>query len=80
MICIGPGTGIAPFRSLVQDRAVDRPQTMSHLIIYGCRNVDKDFYYKDEWTLFQDQGVCKLYCAASRDQVGRKPFLFPDGD
>ncbi|CAH7685567.1 NADPH dependent diflavin oxidoreductase 1 [Phakopsora pachyrhizi] len=68
VICIGPGTGIAPFRSLVQHRSDQTTGLNSHLIIYGCRNEDKDFYFRDEWSSFEGLGICRLHWAASRDQ------------
>ncbi|KAH9821289.1 hypothetical protein DFH28DRAFT_1191216 [Melampsora americana] len=72
VICIGPGTGIAPFRSLIQHRSFDFQNQVNDLIIFGFRNYEKDFYHKEEWIGFQNQGICKLFLAASRDQVQKK--------
>lgn len=52
VIMIGPGTGVAPFRGFVQERAkqaqdgVDVGRT---LLFFGCRRADEDFLYKTEW-------------------------------
>ena len=64
IIQVGPGTGIAPFRSFVQDRQ-NAPGAGQILVFFGCRSKTKDFYYSDEWTR---EGV-ELVVAASRDQV-----------
>ncbi|KAG0144216.1 hypothetical protein CROQUDRAFT_660286 [Cronartium quercuum f. sp. fusiforme G11] len=74
VICVGPGTGIAPFRSLIQERSIQDSKKMNHLIIYGCRNRDKDFYYRNEWEEFESRGICKFHSAASRDQE-RKHYV-----
>jgi sulfite reductase alpha subunit-like flavoprotein len=56
MLLIGPGTGIAPFRSFVHARlhqaasgSIDGPVGES-LIFFGCRDANHDYLYKDEWT------------------------------
>jgi NADPH-ferrihemoprotein reductase len=52
IIMIGPGTGVAPFRGFVQERAklaeegVDVGRTM---LFFGCRKSTEDFMYKSEW-------------------------------
>ncbi|EMT69674.1 FAD binding domain-containing protein [Fusarium oxysporum II5] len=53
VIMIGPGTGVAPFRAFVQERAevarrgnVDLGHT---ILFYGCRKAEGDFLYKEEW-------------------------------
>ncbi|XP_072933839.1 NADPH-dependent diflavin oxidoreductase 1 [Epargyreus clarus] len=68
-IMIGPGTGLAPFRSLLQERknrgTADK-QTL-HLF-FGCRYQDKDFHCRRELETMVDDGHLTLYCAFSRDQ------------
>ncbi|GAB4827847.1 multidrug-resistance type transporter [Ancistrocladus abbreviatus] len=76
LILIGPGTGCAPFRGFVAERAVQSEQipTAPILFFFGCRNEDNDFLYKDFW-LFHSQngGVLSeekgggFYVAFSRD-------------
>lgn len=63
ILCIGPGTGIAPFRSLAQHRPLP-----SNLVVFGCRNAAKDFYYRSEWEKWQREGGGRLHWCASRDQ------------
>merc|ERR1719474_53406 len=71
VIMIGPGTGLAPFRGFIQERAWQKEQGKpvgeTHLY-FGCRNKDKDFIYREELEKFVDDGVLTLHTAFSRDQ------------
>ena len=53
ILCIGPGTGVAPLRSLLQFRraqAVEAGTAVGPASLYfGCRNKAADFYFEDEW-------------------------------
>ncbi|XP_068336164.1 NADPH-dependent diflavin oxidoreductase 1 isoform X3 [Pyrus communis] len=77
LILIGPGTGCAPFRGFVEERAIQSltESTAPVLFFFGCRNEDNDFLYKDFWlSNSQDGGVLSeakgggFYVAFSRDQ------------
>ncbi|XP_062220458.1 NADPH-dependent diflavin oxidoreductase 1 isoform X2 [Phragmites australis] len=77
LVLIGPGTGCAPFRAFVEERAAQTAAepTAPVLFFFGCRNQDNDFLYKDFWlTHAQDEGVLSskkgggLFVAFSRDQ------------
>ena len=55
---VGPGTGIAPMRALLQEREFQRA-TGASLLFFGCQRRAFDFLYKDELEGFQHRGtVC----------------------
>ncbi|GMH85041.1 hypothetical protein TL16_g10105, partial [Triparma laevis f. inornata] len=62
-IFIGAGTGVAPLRSVIVGRA--RPN--DDRLVFGCRNAEADYYFKDEWAA---SGI-KVDVRCSRDQVRR---------
>ncbi|XP_023935479.1 NADPH-dependent diflavin oxidoreductase 1 [Bicyclus anynana] len=68
-ILIGPGTGLAPFRSLIQER-VYRGSAQSQVLhlFFGCRYEMKDFHCKEELLGLVAEDKLSLYCAFSRDQ------------
>jgi len=71
LILIGPGTGIAPFLSFLQQRSVQQRSTCIGKIItvFGCRRSEKDFLYKTELENYYNIGVISyLWIAFSRDQ------------
>jgi sulfite reductase (NADPH) flavoprotein alpha-component len=67
IIMVGPGTGIAPFRSFLQERAVNKGTGQSWLF-FGDQHAASDFLYQDELEKYQQDGVLtKLDAAFSRD-------------
>ncbi|KAL9624069.1 MAG: hypothetical protein Q9160_001591 [Pyrenula sp. 1 TL-2023] len=72
IIMVGPGTGVAPFRGFVQERAAmaERGENVGQTILfYGCRNRDQDWLYRDEWEGFKSQlgDKFQLFNAFSRE-------------
>lgn len=68
VIMVGPGTGIAPFRSFVQDRAAKGAKGKNWLF-FGDQRVKTDFLYQAEWEKALADGLLtRLDCAWSRDQ------------
>ncbi|WP_051591235.1 sulfite reductase subunit alpha [Bacillus sp. UNC438CL73TsuS30] len=67
IIMVGPGTGIAPFRSFIEERAVNKASGKSWLF-FGDQHAASDFLYQDELEKYQQDGVLtKLDAAFSRD-------------
>jgi len=68
VIMIGPGTGIAPFRSFIQERE-NRDAQGKNWLFFGDRTFTQDFLYQLEWQKYLKDGVLnKLDVAFSRDQ------------
>ncbi len=68
IIMIGPGTGVAPFRAFVEERA-ERNATGSNWLIFGDRTFSDDFLYQLEWQRhLRNARLDKLDVAFSRDQ------------
>ena len=55
IIMVGPGTGIAPMRALLQEREFQRAKGAS-VLFFGCQRRDTDFLYKEELEGFQQRG------------------------
>ncbi len=68
IIMVGPGTGIAPFRSFVEERAATGA-TGENWLFFGDQRYTYDFLYQTEWQDYLKKGVLtKLDLAFSRDQ------------
>ena len=82
IICIGPGTGIAPMRSLIYRRGRlhskwqagqgDGPTESKMLgscrLFFGCRHESQDFFYRSEWSAaIKEKFLDSLHVAFSRD-------------
>jgi sulfite reductase (NADPH) flavoprotein alpha-component len=69
IIMIGPGTGIAPFRAFLEERAATLA-TGKNWLFFGNQHFEYDFLYKDELSQFLDRGpLTKLDLAFSRDSA-----------
>jgi sulfite reductase (NADPH) flavoprotein alpha-component len=67
VIMVGPGTGIAPFRAFLQERAAIKAPGRNWLF-FGHQRVATDFFYREELDALRDQGVLtRLSLAWSRD-------------
>ncbi|WKS99526.1 NADPH-dependent assimilatory sulfite reductase flavoprotein subunit [Gallibacterium salpingitidis] len=68
IIMVGAGTGIAPFRAFMQQRAADEASGENWLI-FGNQTFTEDFLYQQEWQDYAKQGLLNRYHFAwSRDQ------------
>ncbi|MNO39388.1 Sulfite reductase [NADPH] flavoprotein alpha-component [compost metagenome] len=67
VIMIGPGTGVAPFRSFLEEREEQGAEGKTWLF-YGDRHFVTDFLYQTDWQRMLKDGVLsKLDVAFSRD-------------
>src|SRR5271166_1210796 len=71
VIMVGPGTGIAPFRAFVEDRAASGA-TGRNWLFFGDQRRATDYLYEDDWNRWLGEGVLtRLNTAFSRDQAGK---------
>ena len=69
VIMVGPGTGIAPFRAFLEQRALDGGRGRNWLF-FGEQRRATDFFYEAEFAALQKQGaLTRLDTAFSRDQA-----------
>lgn len=68
MILIGPGTGVAPFRSLLLEKAKEEKDLKECILFFGCRNKSKDYHCKEDFERLSRENNLKIFCAFSRDQ------------
>ncbi|KAK4237747.1 hypothetical protein C8A03DRAFT_15743 [Achaetomium macrosporum] len=69
LIAIATGTGIAPIRALIQERAMYR-HAGDTLLFFGCRNRSADFHFEREWDFYPN---VRVYPAFSRDNIAPDP-------
>ncbi|KAG3114817.1 NADPH-dependent diflavin oxidoreductase 1 [Phytophthora idaei] len=80
VLLIGPGTGLASMRAMVQERQFLRKQANENssgatYLYFGCRHESKDFLYGDELRGLVTSGdLTELHTAFSRDQ-GHKIYV-----
>ena len=77
IIMIGAGSGLAPFRGFIEQRAIQMTTTSSSgrnpkdefgeaVLFLGCRHPDQDRIYTDELTEWEKLGAVKVCYAYSR--------------
>ena len=75
VLMIGPGTGIAPMRAVLQERshwrkALPNDNHGPNVLYFGCKDRTMDYIYRDELEAFQNEGTLKeLHVAFSREQT-----------
>ncbi|KAJ7086046.1 riboflavin synthase domain-like protein [Mycena belliarum] len=81
VICVGPGTGVAPMRAVIQDRIhMGAPGNLStprlrifplrstdNTLYFGCRSATHDQHYASEWGVHVSAGNLTYRTAFSRD-------------
>eukprot|EP01041_Mallomonas_annulata_P013229 gene13229-27991_t len=84
IIMIGPGTGIAPMRALLQEREFQRRSASGsssgsggrNTLYFGCQRSDQDYIYKEELADYLDRGTLnELHVAFSRQTGTPKVYV-----
>ncbi|MGN7101831.1 bifunctional cytochrome P450/NADPH--P450 reductase [Ralstonia holmesii] len=68
MVLIGAGTGIAPFRGFLEERAARQAAgeaVATSLLCFGCRHPEHDFLYRDTLRAWENAGVVRVFPAYS---------------
>ena len=72
VIMVGPGTGVAPFRSFLQERDAKKQSGVAigrQWLFFGDQHQSENFYYEKEFKQWVDSGLLShLDLAFSRDQ------------
>ncbi|CAK5268795.1 unnamed protein product [Mycena citricolor] len=74
IICIGPGTGIAPMRAIIQER--NEIHAFANTLYFGCRSSDKDEHYGGEWRQLCQDSQMAYRVAFSRDGAPGQPRVY----
>ena len=75
MIMVGCGTGLAPFRGFIAERADLKAGGVpvgESLLFFGFRDPDRDYLYQDELRGYEEAGVVRVRAAPSRVRAGRR--------
>ncbi|MGW1798737.1 bifunctional cytochrome P450/NADPH--P450 reductase [Streptomyces sp. NPDC001984] len=68
LILIGPGTGIAPLRGFLEERAhqhVNGTQVGLSQVFVGCRHPEHDYFYRQEMQDWEQAGIAQVHTAYS---------------
>ncbi len=75
---VGPGTGLAPMRALLQERehqannSGKKTKNMTNILFFGCKNAAVDYIYRDELEAYEKNKVLhSLRLAFSRDTAAK---------
>jgi cytochrome P450/NADPH-cytochrome P450 reductase len=77
MILIGPGTGFAPLRGFLQERAHQKAagqDVAAALLFFGCRHPEHDWICREDMERWQAEGVAEPFVAFSA--VPSHPWRF----
>ncbi len=74
MICIGPGTGVAPARAVLEARV--HLGMKENTLYFGHRASEKDEHYAQEWSSLAESGHLTYRVTASRDGPEGTPRVY----
>ncbi|XP_059613419.1 nitric oxide synthase [Phlebotomus argentipes] len=78
IILIGPGTGIAPFRSFWQEWEVQQKEGKAPSkvwLLFGCRNNNLDLYREEKKALKEKKVLDQVFLALSREKNVPKTYV-----
>ena len=78
MIMVGAGTGLAPFRGFLQDRAALAGQGVPvgpSLLFFGCRSSATDLLYPEELSEYEASGVARVERCYSDEPGAPRRFV-----
>ncbi|RAQ53048.1 hypothetical protein AFGD_001788 [Aspergillus flavus] len=78
-VLVGPGTGVAPLRSMIWEKAAfvkaykeenggAEPTIGPTILLFGGRNRNADFFFDEEWQQLSKLVKLEVFAAFSRDQ------------
>ncbi|KZT25065.1 riboflavin synthase domain-like protein [Neolentinus lepideus HHB14362 ss-1] len=78
LVLVGPGTGVASMRAVVEERAgAGEGETT---LYFGCRSAAKDQHYAEEWREYEREGRLRYRLAASRDGEATRVGVVQSGE
>jgi NADPH-ferrihemoprotein reductase len=88
ILMIGPGTGIAPMRAMIQEREYQYQQQQqqhtdtnnvgmgNNVLYFGCKKPQEDYIYQNELQQYHQRGILhELYVAFSREIPTQKVYV-----
>lgn len=84
VVMIGPGTGVAPMRSMIYQRLAWAKKTgirppgkrlQGDILVFGCRSDNADYFFRDEWEHLAEEEGLTVWVASSRDQAKPKRYV-----
>ncbi|KAA1242951.1 bifunctional cytochrome P450/NADPH--P450 reductase [Aquimarina sp. RZ0] len=78
IIMIANGTGLAPFRGVIQNRMYLKnmgKKLGKAYLFFGIKNTDYDFLYKEELRKYEEIGIVKIIPAFSMPNQGEKEYI-----
>jgi sulfite reductase alpha subunit-like flavoprotein len=84
VVMVGPGTGVAPMRSMAQQRhawgnklkdSTPGGYLENDILLFGCRGKNTDYFFKDEWEQLSRTEGLRVCTAFSRDKDEPRSYV-----